>query len=315
MNPLIPFNGNPLPEPHKVGFSRTRDGFDLRYAVFRATIGPCKGSVIVLHGRNECIEKYAETTTDLLARGFDVCTFDWRGQGRSTRFYADAKRGYVDGFDQYATDLDHLYGEVFLPDARPPFFILAHSMGALAALYAAPLFTNRVNRMVFSAPFLGLPERGAPASLLTAATNVMCFAGLGRSYMGAGPIGIAGTDFDHNRLTSDSDRFARNKVIQDPANGLGLGAPTAAWLRAALAAIARVHNADHMARLTIPAVLVSAGADTVVSSAATEAYTRRIKNCSLITIAGAKHELLQEQDRYRDQFLAAFDAFIPGSTA
>ena len=28
---------------------------------------------------------------------------------------------------------------------------------------------------------------------------------------------------------------------------------------------------------------------------------------------GAKHEILQEQDRYRAQFWAAFDAFVPGT--
>ena len=29
--------------------------------------------------------------------------------------------------------------------------------------------------------------------------------------------------------------------------------------------------------------------------------------------AGAKHELLMEQDRFRSQFWAAFDAFVPGT--
>ena len=34
---------------------------------------------------------------------------------------------------------------------------------------------------------------------------------------------------------------------------------------------------------------------------------------SHLVIAGAKHEILQEQDRYRGQFWAAFDAFVPGT--
>ena len=34
---------------------------------------------------------------------------------------------------------------------------------------------------------------------------------------------------------------------------------------------------------------------------------------SLLTIDGARHELLQEADLYREQVLAAFDAFIPGT--
>jgi alpha-beta hydrolase superfamily lysophospholipase len=34
---------------------------------------------------------------------------------------------------------------------------------------------------------------------------------------------------------------------------------------------------------------------------------------SHLVIAGAKHEILQERDRHRAQFWAAFDAFVPGT--
>jgi lysophospholipase len=32
-----------------------------------------------------------------------------------------------------------------------------------------------------------------------------------------------------------------------------------------------------------------------------------------LVVAGAKHELLMEQDRFRSQFWAAFDAYVPGT--
>ena len=32
-----------------------------------------------------------------------------------------------------------------------------------------------------------------------------------------------------------------------------------------------------------------------------------------LILAGGKHEILQEQDHYRAQFWAAFDAFVPGT--
>ncbi|MEO0909601.1 MAG: hypothetical protein AAFX96_04425 [Pseudomonadota bacterium] len=35
-------------------------------------------------------------------------------------------------------------------------------------------------------------------------------------------------------------------------------------------------------------------------------------NCSL-TIDGARHEMFQEHDKFREQLLAAITAFIPGS--
>ena len=53
----------------------------IRYARWEPLLRPSKGSVIILHGRTECIEKYFETITDLRERGFGVLTFDWRGQG------------------------------------------------------------------------------------------------------------------------------------------------------------------------------------------------------------------------------------------
>lgn len=41
--------------------------------------------------------------------------------------------------------------------------------------------------------------------------------------------------------------------------------------------------------------------------------TSRGSNLWPAAAEGVKHDLLYEQDRYRDQFWAAFDAFIPGS--
>ena len=46
---------------------------------------------------------------------------------------------------------------------------------------------------------------------------------------------------------------------------------------------------------------------------ATEAFGLRLRIGAHLIVNGAKHELLMEQDRYRSQFLAAFDAFVPGT--
>ena len=39
----------------------------------------------------------------------------------------------------------------------------------------------------------------------------------------------------------------------------------------------------------------------------------RLRAGSHLIVPGARHELLMEQDRFRGQVLAAFDAFVPGS--
>ena len=39
----------------------------------------------------------------------------------------------------------------------------------------------------------------------------------------------------------------------------------------------------------------------------------RLRAGSHLVMPGSRHEILMEQDRYRAQFWAAFDAFVPGS--
>jgi lysophospholipase len=68
-----------------------------------------------------------------------------------------------------------------------------------------------------------------------------------------------------------------------------------------------------MAAINVPTLVIAAGADRVVSTRAVEAYARRLRLGALLTIDGAAHEILQEADLYREQFFAAFDAFIPGT--
>ena len=59
--------------------------------------------------------------------------------------------------------------------------------------------------------------------------------------------------------------------------------------------------------------MVAAGGDTIVSAAAIERFAARLPAGSHRMIEGARHEILQEQDGYRAQFWAAFDAFMPGA--
>ncbi|NKB52421.1 MAG: hypothetical protein GKR97_09385 [Rhizobiaceae bacterium] len=65
--------------------------------------------------------------------------------------------------------------------------------------------------------------------------------------------------------------------------------------------------------ISIPTLLIAAGNDPIVSPSAVELFGRKMRSGAFLTISGARHELLQERDLYREQFLAAFDAFVPGT--
>ena len=313
MDPILHATaGNPVPDNHFAGFLEGRGGVRIRYAVFRCPQPEAKGTVVLLQGRNECIEKYFETIADLTARGLWVATFDWRGQGGSDRLLKDSRAGHLRSFADYEADLSLFLEQVVLPDARLPFFIVAHSTGALVALSQAPEMENRIERMVLSAPFVALAGQSLSQGRIAVVARLAALSGLGRYTFQRGEPPLA---FDGNVLTSDARRFARNAEILAAHPELAVGRPTARWLDEVLRAMGRVTRQEHLTRIRIPTLLLCPTADALVPRGAVGALARIFRAGRLIEIDGARHELFQEADRYRAQALAAIEAFIPGSDA
>lgn len=308
---LVETASNPIPSGTRVDSLPLAGGKELRYAITSAGNQPVQGTVIVLHGRNECIEKYFETVRDIADRGFTVATFDWRGQGGSSRLLRNRAKGYVKSFDNYASDLELLFESVLLPDCRGPYYILAHSAGALTALLAAPALSNRIRRMVLLAPLLDINGSRTRKMVASLAARTLRSTGLGGAYMLGGPHKMK--PFAVNEVTSDEARYLRNCEILERAPDLAIGGPTASWIAAAAKAIKQINRPEFIETIRIPMLVIAAGADSVVSTPAVERYALQVRNTTLLTIDGAKHEILQEKDFYREQFFAAFDAFIPGT--
>ena len=74
----------------------------------------------------------------------------------------------------------------------------------------------------------------------------------------------------------------------------------------------RFEDPDFPRATSVPMLVIASGADRVTDTRATERFSERLRAGRLIVIEGAQHELLMERDVFRDQFWAAFDAFIPG---
>ncbi len=309
---LVSIPANPVPDHVVTGAVKTPDGVSLRFARFAPPPGR-RGTVVLLQGRAEFIEKYYETVRDLRARGFAVATFDWRGQGLSDRALSDRHKGHVRNFAEYATDLEAIMEQVVLPDCPPPIFALAHSMGGAIALRACHDGSRWFERIVLSAPMIALPP-GPMTRVAGPLALTMRLVGRGSAYIpGGGPAVTGSEDFLGNPLTSDPVRYARNIAVLQEAPDLGLGSPTIAWADAALRAMKRFAEPGYSTQLRQPILMVAAGRDEIVSTAAIESFGMHLLAGRHLILPGAKHEILQEQDHYRDQFWAAFDAFVPGT--
>jgi lysophospholipase len=309
---LVSIPANPVPDDAVAGNIKTSDGVNLRFARFAPPPGR-KGTVVVLQGRAEFIEKYFETARDLRARGFAVATFDWRGQGLSDRRLSDRRKGYVRDFSQYATDLDTVMAQVVLPDCPPPIYCLAHSMGAAVVIRACHSGRRWFDRVVLSAPMIGLPP-GRLRTMTGTLARLLRYMGRGGAYVpSGGPEPSGAENFLGNLLTSDPVRYARNAAVLEVEPALGLGAPTVAWTDAALKQMKQLRSPGYAAQIRQPILLVAAGRDQVVSTPAIEEFGLHLLAGRHLILAGSRHEILQEQGQYRDQFWAAFEAFVPGT--
>ncbi len=310
---LVDLPNNPVPRGAVCETVTTDDGVGLRFARWPANRSPVRGTAIILSGRTEFIEKYFETVGDLRRRGFAVAIFDARGQGGSARLLGNIRKGHVRDFADYVNDFETVMQEMILPDCPPPYYVLAHSMGAVVALLAAARLRTQIERMVLTAPMIAL-SRGSP-ELLARLSGFLMYFGLGEAFVPGGGATIVQTrPFQGNPVTSDPNRYRRSVDVVDADPSIGIGAPTIGWLNAAMRVSLRMAEPDFSSAVPMPVLMVLAGAESIVSNRAAEDLSRRIKTTAHLRIPGARHEILMERDVFRDQFWVAFDAFIQGRT-
>jgi lysophospholipase len=299
---------NPIPSGAVVHLLRADDGIRLRAAHWPALTASPKGTVCLFQGRTEFIEKYFETIADLRQRGFAVAVLDWRGQGGSQRLTRNPRKGHISSFSHYQRDIDVFMRDLVLPDCPLPLFGLGHSMGGAILIDALNRLPNRFDRAVLSSPMIGLAGFGGSDSAHYLA-RIMRMAGMGRVMI---PSHAKALSFETNDVTRDHKRFTRNVAVAEEEPRLAIGAPTFGWLDSSFKMTARFENADFIARIRTPLLVVTGGADRVVSNVATARFVRRLRVAKMITLDGSRHELMMETDPIRAAFFAAFDAFIPG---
>lgn len=313
---LVNIASNPMPEGGRVGYFKTQDNVRLRYALWPKSEGAHRGTICLVQGRTEFIEKYFETIADFRRRGFSVATFDWRGQGGSDRLIGSQKLGYVDRFEDYWCDLRSFHGEILLPDCPPPFYLVGHSMGGLASIFAGINDRMMFERIFLSAPMLALDRQPLSMRGMARLTEALSFLGMGRMPVGRRqdkPLGE--TSFANNPLTGDLVRYMRTVDVVRERPALEIGAPTIRWAASAFAAMAKAAEEMFPTRIKIPVLMLAGARDEVVSTSAIEQLGLRMRNGRHVVIAGARHELFMETDPIRAQVLAAFDAFITEQSA
>ncbi len=301
---------NPAPSGAACHTVVTADRMKLRAMHAPAFSAETRGTVVLLNGRADYVERYFETTRELQVRGFHVVSFDWRGQGASDRLIGDSLRGYVKSFNQFDEDLRAIMEKLVLLACPAPYYGLGHSTGGhilLRNCFGKTWF----RKAICTSPLLGFQYGAWPRLVAHLLAASMCAFGLGRMYLPGyahGPFLLRG--FANNPLTSDAHRWDRDHRTLEAHPSLGVGGPTYAWFFAAILSMERLNREKRRSGTSCPVMLITAGKDRVVDTKAAQDFAASVPGVSQVMIPEALHEILIERNEIRAAFWAAFDSLI-----
>jgi lysophospholipase len=274
-----------------------------------APAGRPRGSVLVLPGRAEFVEKYAETVDDLLRQGLAVAVAEWRSQGLSARDLLRPGRGHVDDFADYLDDLARVLGELDRRALPRPWLLLGHSMGGHLGLRwlreGAPGFAAAI----LTAPMLGIPLRGVPEPLARLIGRASVRVGAARAFApGQRDFRLERCRFEGNPLTSCPIRYARFRAQLAARPELAVGGATWGWLDAALRSIAHTRARGYPEAIRTPLLLCAAEEERIICNRSMAELAERLPDATLLPFPAARHDLLIERDPVRARLLAALAA-------
>ena len=276
---------------------RASDGVRIRVGHAKGT--KVKGTVFILPGRTEYVEKYGHTAQDFVDAGFDVLTIDWRGQGLADRLSENPMVGHVGQFLDFQKDWSAMRSFATAQRAPKPWYMVAHSMGGAIGLRA--LFQGAdMKAVVFTGAMWGITMASYLRPVAWAIPRLAELLGQGHrlspgtsinSYMIASP-------FEDNMLTTDPNMWAymRRHVEAEPL--FGLGGPSLTWLKTALA------ECDALAAKpapAIPALSFVGSNERIVDVTRIRDRMKGWPGGKLLMVDGMEHEVLMEGAKRRRQ--------------
>jgi lysophospholipase len=295
---------NEIAKGPKEGFAvwaNAPDGVRLRIGIWPKT--DAKGTVFLLNGRTEYVEKYGLAAVDFALRGYGMITVDWRGQGLSARTVDDPMTGHVTDFSEYQRDMETMLDTAQRHNLPQPYFMLAHSMGGCIGLRTL-MGPHPFKAAAFSAPMWGISMSSWMRPVASVITSVSSAFGLSHLYApGSGAHSyVLEAQFMGNVLTTDLDmwRYMKDQVQTQPQ--LGLGGPSLAWGRAALMECSALQI---MQSPSLPCYTALGTAEKVIDPIPIHSRMAMWTGGQLDIYTGAEHEVMMEGPAARARF---FDA-------
>lgn len=264
------------------------------------------GVVVISSGRIESLIKYKELVYDLFQNGYSVFIHDHRGQGLSGRMLDNSQIGYVGSFSDYVVDFKQFVDEVVVKKAHHKPKLLCHSMGGAIGALMVLRFPELFEKVAFSAPMFGIrpPMPNWFAKLLL----TLHFTFNKKTAYFFGQKSYENLPFVANELTHSEIRYQIFRQEYQEVPQVQLGGVSGHWLHVAAQGMDEIEQNAY--RFPIPALVIQAGADQIVDNKRQSRVVAKMTHSKLMVVEGSKHELLEEQDKFRIPCLTAILDFF-----
>lgn len=268
---------------------RAEDGLRLRVALWTDHAAP-RGTVLILPGRTEYVEKYAPLAADLAGRGFASLAIDWRGQGLSDRLLPDRLVGHIGRFPDYQRDVRALLAAA--KGLPAPWFVLGHSMGGGIGLRMV-MEGAPVAACAFTGPMWGIRLKPATRPFATLYAAALSGLGLGRGFAPttAARNYVLAAPFADNMLTTDRAMWDMMHRQITTVPDLELAGPSVHWVSQALRETAVLHRRPSP---DLPCLTFVGAQERIIDVPRVQDRMARWPKGRLVIVPGAEHEVLME---------------------
>ena len=284
---------------------------DWKFRQFDWRQGRPRGSILFMTGRADFYEKYLETFHDFHARGWNVTSVDWRGQGGSGRCGPHPHVGHIDDFATWVGDLVALFDD-WRASHPGPHVVLGHSMGGHLVLRAMTEKLIDPDAAILSAPMLAPAGGGMPEWTAQLIARIMCI--FGRSKRRAWkPIENPLEPYVPRQglLTHDADRYSDEFFWFRKRPFVRLGPASWRWVERAYASTRKLRNRRRLMQMDIPTLILATSTDELVDHPTIERAVHLMPKAEMKLFGPeSAHEIFRGVDDVRDSALDACFAFL-----
>lgn len=285
-------------------------GAKIRYGSLPAS-GEPRGTMVIVPGFRESIEKYFEVIREMTGKGFNVWVMDWRGQGGSERFVKDnPQKMYSEGYGEQVETL-HQFADQIVEKSDGPLVLCAHSMGAHIAMRYLHDHDDVFDSALLTSPMLEINTGALPRPLARQMAKFAKAGGYLSKYIpGGSDWSEAKHPFKNNAVTSDPVRYGAAQELYKNNPDLRMGDPTYGWIYHTFESIDVLKDEQYLKDIKTPVLMQISGTDTIVDKDAEERAASLMPNCKRVDMPKAKHEIWMEADALRNEWTKEVDSFL-----